>query len=344
MLGAQVDRACITDPISIAYLTGFRADPHERLMALVVAADQALLLLPDLERESAERIASEVTLLPWQDGVDPYRLLRDALGQPRRLGLEKAHLTLERWELLDASDYVDCGEAVRGMREVKQAHELQLMQRAAELTDQVTEAILAELRAGMTEKEVAARVDAMTAESGADLAFPTICQSGPNTALPHLRPSSRALTAGDLVLLDFGARHQGYNGDTTRTVVIGEPSARQLEVHAAVLRGHDAALAAIRDGMTCGEVDAAARSAIEAAGFGQYFIHRTGHGLGLEPHEGPNLTPGSEQRLAAGNVVTVEPGVYIPGWGGIRIEDDVVVESNGGRSLTASDRGLLSIR
>ncbi len=344
MRTAGVDAACITDPVSIAYLTGFRTDPHERLMALVVGAGEPTLIIPDMERESAERKAKGVKLVAWQDGEDAHRILREVLGQPQRIGVEKRHLTLARWEALDALAVEDCGEPLRALRAVKHDDELAQMQRAADLTDEVARSILSDLRPGLTEKEVAGRIDALIAASGADPSFSTICQSGPNSALPHLPPSTRRLSAGDLVLMDFGACHQGYHADTTRTVVIGEPNARQREAYSAVLEGHDAAVAAIREGATCGEVDAAARGVIEHAGFGRYFIHRTGHGLGLEIHEEPNLTPGSQERLAAGNVVTVEPGIYIPGWGGIRIEDDVVVGREGARRLTRSDRQLTVIK
>ena len=226
------------------------------------------------------------------------------------------------------------------MRAVKQAAELELLQRAAELTDRVTIAIHGELRAGLTEREVATRLNALINETGSGLAFGSLVQAGPNSALPHLPPGERALAAGDLVLLDFGARHRGYNADTTRMAVVGEPDAQQRRVHQAVLDAHDRAIDAIHPGATCGEVDTAARQSLEKAGFGERFIHRTGHGLGLDAHEGPNLDPGSPVRLEAGNVVTVEPGVYIPGWGGVRIEDDVVVEARGARVLTRADRDL----
>lgn len=310
-------------------------------MALVVGTGTRTLILPAIERENAERNAGHVRLLPWQDGQDADRLLNDVLGHPQRLGVEKPHLTLARWEAIEAGAMVDCSDQLRAMRAVKQEHELAHMQQAAHLTDEVTRQIVADLRSGLTEKEVAGKIDALIAAAGADLAFPTLVQSGPNSALPHLPPSSRRLEGGDLVLMDFGARRHGYSADTTRTVVLGKPSSRQVEVHAAVLAGHDAALAAIREGVTCGAVDAAARDTIGQAGFGEYFIHRTGHGLGLQAHEDPNLTPASDRRLEAGNVVTVEPGIYIPGWGGIRIEDDVVVERDGARSLTKADRSLL---
>jgi Xaa-Pro dipeptidase len=340
MESTRVAAACVTDPTSIAYLTGFYANPHERLLALAVLPEVAVLVVPDLERENAEGRASGVEIHSWQDGQDPFRLLRGALGDPPLLAVEKEHLTLARWELLDAGEIEDCSEALRVMRAVKHSGELDLLQRAAELTDQVTEAIFAELRIGLTEREVATRLNALINQTGSSLAFGSLVQAGPNSALPHLPPGERPLAAGDLVLLDFGARHRGYNADTTRMAVIGEPDEQQLRVHRAVLDAHDRAIEAIRPGATCGTVDAAARLSLEKAGFGDRFIHRTGHGLGLDAHEGPNLEPISQVRLEAGNVVTVEPGVYIPGWGGVRIEDDIVVEQDGARLLTHADRSL----
>jgi len=340
MESTHVAAACVTDPTSIAYLTGFYANPHERLLALAVRPGGAVLLVPDLERQNAEGRATGVEILTWQDGQDPFRLLRGALGDPPLLAVEKEHLTIARWERLDAGAIEDCSEALRAMRAVKLPRELELLQRAAQLTDEVTDAILAELRAGPTEREVATRLNALINETGSGLAFGSLVQAGPNSALPHLPPGERPLAPGDLVLLDFGARHAGYNADTTRMAVVGEPDEQQLRVHRAVLDAHDRAIEAIRAGATCAAVDGAARQSLERAGFGERFIHRTGHGLGLDAHEGPNLEPGSSVRLEAGNVVTVEPGVYIPGWGGVRIEDDVVVEGGGARVLTRADRSL----
>jgi Xaa-Pro dipeptidase len=310
------------------------------LLALAVRPEGAVLVVPDLERENAEGRATGVEILSWQDGQDPFRLLRAALGNPPLLAVEKEHLTLARWELVDAGEIEDCSEALRAMRAVKRTTEVDLLQRAAELTDQVTEAIFSELRAGLTERAAASRLSALIGETGSEPAFGSLVQSGPNSALPHLPPGDRSLAAGDLVLLDFGARHRGYNADTTRMAVIGEADEQQIRVHRAVLDAHDRAIEAIRPGATCGAVDAAARQSLERAGFGDRFIHRTGHGLGLDAHEGPNLEPASPTRLEPGNVVTVEPGVYIPGWGGVRIEDDIVVEEGGARLLTKADRSL----
>jgi Xaa-Pro aminopeptidase len=229
------------------------------------------------------------------------------------------------------------------MRARKTPEELALLERAAGITDQVTLRALAMAEPGRSELEVSSEIGLLVAQAGARLSFDTIVGSGPNTALPHLRPGARRLRAGDLVMVDCGAALEGYKADMTRTVVLGEPDQRQQEVFDAVLEAHDGAASAVRAGVTAGEVDEAARGVIRAAGLGDFFIHRTGHGLGLEAHEDPSLDPGSGTVLEAGMVVTIEPGVYIPGWGGVRIEDDLVVEERGSRSLTGAERRLKAL-
>ncbi len=340
----ELDAAYVTGPVSIAYLTGVRAEPYERLMALVVKRDHATLILPAIERENAERTKTDAEIVSWRDGEDPYRLVQAALRGSTRLAVEKEHLTLAAAEALsdrlEVREMVDVAPEIRRLRRTKSPGELETIARAAAITDAATEEVLDRLRAGQTELEVAVMLGASIGAGGGTLAFETLVLSGPNSALPHGRASSRRLGAGDLVLLDFGAAYDGYRADTTRVAVIGEPSARQREIHALVLAAHDAAIAAVRAGATTGDVDSAARALIEAAGLGERFFHRTGHGLGLETHEDPSLDPGSKTVLEAGMVFTVEPGVYIPGWGGVRIEDDVVVEAGGCRLLTTAGRSL----
>jgi Xaa-Pro dipeptidase len=339
--------AWVSDPVSIAYLTGFHAEPHERLMGLAVGPGGLVLVVPGLEQESAERQTHGIEVVGWRDGSDPYLAARGALGSVRRLAVEKHHLTLAVAERLQgaagAADLVDIGAIIRELRRRKSADELGLLLRAAEVTDRVSGAILDSVRAGQSELEVATRINGLIGSEGATLSFETIVQSGPNSAEPHARPTARKLAPGDFVLLDFGAAWRGYKADITRTVVVGEPDDRQRAVYRAVLDGHDAALERVRAGATAGDVDAAAREVITAAGFGEQFIHRVGHGLGLEAHEDPSLDPGSSTELEEGMVITIEPGVYLPGWGGVRIEDDVVVERDGGRLLTASERALRAV-
>ncbi len=344
MANRHLSALYITHPVSIAYLTGFAANPHERLMSLTVSASGATLIVPALEAENPNARAASVEVVSWRDGEDPYELVGRALGGVSEAGVEKEKLSLHAAEVITSrtgiSELVDVGPEIRRRRLIKNEEEIEKLQRAAEITDAAAEKVLPLLRAGQSEVDVALMIDSTIGELGGSLSFSTLVQSGPNSALPHLEPSNRKLTAGDLVLLDFGAAFENYKADTTRMAVVGEPSARQREIHALVLAAHDAAIAAIRAGLTTGDVDVAARTIIEAGGYGKEFFHRIGHGLGLEDHEDPSLDPGSKTALEAGMVFTIEPGIYIPGWGGVRIEDDVVVEETGCRVLTRSDRSL----
>ena len=340
----NLDAIYVTKPVSIAYLTGFQAEPFERLMALAVRPDGATLIVPALEHEKAVRHADHATIVSWRDGEDAYALVRAALEGCVEVGVEKEHLSLQAAELLiartAAREMVDVSPEIRRLRRIKNQAEVDKFARAASITDAVTDEVIGRLRAGQTELEVAVMIGSAIGEHGGTLSFESLVQSGPNSALPHMRPTSRKLTAGDLVLLDFGAAYDGYRADTTRMAVVGEPTARHKEIHNLVLEAHDAAIAAVRAGTTTGAVDAAARQVIDAAGMGDRFFHRVGHGLGLEAHEDPSLDPGTATLLEAGMVFTIEPGVYIPGWGGVRIEDDLVVERSGCKVLTKADLSL----
>jgi Xaa-Pro dipeptidase len=342
------EAAYLTDPVSIAYLTGFAGTPHERLMALLIGAGEPVLVVPGLDEESAVAAARGVRVVAWRDGQDPWAVVAALLGHARRLAVEKGHLTLGAWERLRTvagdPELVDAGPELRRLRVRKTPAEIERLERAARLTDEVAERIVSQVVPGRTELEVAATIDLLVAATGGRLSFETAVQSGPNSAHPHLGPGSRRLGPGDLVLMDFGVASEGYRADTTRVVVVGKSDARQAEVHRQVLAAHDAAVAAVRPGVTVGEVDEAARAVLRDAGLADRFIHRVGHGLGLEVHEDPSLDPGGERVLEEGMVITIEPGVYVPGWGGVRIEDDVVVEAAGGRMLTGADRSLRSVR
>ena len=345
MAAHNVDAAYITKPVSIAYLTGFHAEPYERLMALALRSDRATLVVPALEREKAAvHAADRAEIVSWRDGEDAYALVRAALEGCAEVGVEKEHLSLQAAEILrartSARALIDVSPELRRLRRIKNQAELEKLARAASITDAVGEEIIGRLRPGLTELEVSVMIGAAIGALGGTLSFESLVQSGPNSALPHMRPTGRKLSPGDFVLLDFGAAFEGYKADTTRMAVVGEPSEKYAEIHSLVLAAHDAAIAAVRAGTTTGAVDAAARHVIDAAGKGDRFFHRTGHGLGLEAHEDPSLDPGSATVLEAGMVFTIEPGIYIPGWGGVRIEDDVVVELSSCRLLTRADRSL----
>ncbi|MDQ6743894.1 MAG: Xaa-Pro peptidase family protein [Candidatus Dormibacteraeota bacterium] len=346
MESRAVSAVFISNPVSVAYLTGFSTEPHERLLALLLSRSRSVLVVPGLEEESASAAARGVTVRAWRDGTDPWAEVAAVLGASGSGGLavEKGDLRLEAWERLQAISGagapVDVGRQIRAMRARKRPDELARLKEAGRITDAMAERAIGAVRPGLRELELATEIALAVAEAGAQLSFETLVQSGPNSALPHLRPSVREFQPGELLLIDCGGAWEGYKADITRTIAVGGADRRQREVHDTVLHAHDAAVAAVRAGVRAGDVDRAAREVIEAAGYGEHFIHRTGHGLGLEAHEDPSLDPGSEVVLESGMVVTIEPGVYLPGWGGVRIEDDVVVEERGCRLLTNSWRGL----
>lgn len=347
MASHDVDVAYITSPTSIAYLSGLSANPHERLMSLSVRDDGATLVVPALERDNADQRVRGIEVLSWRDGDDPYACVGQALAGSRRIAIEEEHLTVSRARAMRERAGVelvgDVGVEVRRLRLIKDSDEVKKLQRAAEINDAVIEVVFGRLAIGQSELEVALAIGTAVSAAEATLAFDTSVQVGANSALPHHAPGERRIQQGDLVLVDFGAAFDGYRADTTRVVVAGEPSRRQLEIHELVLEAHDAAIAAVRPGASTATIDKAARDVISAAGLGDRFFHRVGHGLGLEIHEDPSLDPGSQTVLEPGMVFTIEPGVYISDWGGIRIEDDVVVDENGCRLLTKADRSLRQV-
>lgn len=344
MADQEVDAAYVTRPVSIAYLTGFYAETQERLMALMLRQEGATLIVPAIERDRAVQVAGDFGVVAWRDGEDPYVLVRESLAGADQIAIEKDHLTVRAAEALQAMVGVrglhDVSGEIRALRRTKSAAELEKLRRAAEITDKVYEEVVGRIHTGQTELEVAAMIAAAVSGHGGTLAFDSLVQFGAHSAMPHHHPSSRELRSGDLVLLDFGAAYDGYNADTTRVAVAGAPTGHQRSMHEVVLAAHDAAIEAVRAGVTAGSVDSAARAVMELAKQGEYFIHRTGHGLGLEVHEDPSLDPGSTLILEPGMVATIEPGLYVDGFGGIRIEDDVVVEAHGCRLLTHADRSL----
>ncbi|GAW28455.1 Xaa-Pro peptidase family protein [Carboxydocella sp. ULO1] len=233
---------------------------------------------------------------------------------------------------------------VERLRWLKDEQELALIEKAVHIADQAFERLLPVIKPGISELELALELEFILRRLGSEgLAFPSIVASGPRSSLPHATPSQRQLQAGDFLKLDFGAVWQGYHSDMTRTVVLGKATAEQKKVYETVLAAQLQALAVIRPGLTGREVDKVARDLISAAGYGRNFGHGLGHSLGLVIHEEPRLSPQGDVTLAPGMVLTVEPGIYLPGWGGVRIEDVVVVTPEGCRVLTKAPKTLLEI-
>lgn len=236
------------------------------------------------------------------------------------------------------------GSLIGQLRVVKDAREMQALREACRITDAALRDLLDGPVAGLTERDIAIRLERRMVDLGAEApAFATIVASGPNSAIPHHQPSDRIVAVGDLLKIDFGARVQGYHADMTRTFVIGTPAPWQCEIHDVVRAAQQAGVDAVRAGAGAADVDRAARSVIEDAGYGDYFGHGVGHGVGLAIHEEPFMGATAAATLSPGSPITIEPGIYLPGRGGVRIEDTVVVEEHGAQSLTLSPRELISL-
>ena len=346
----RLDLLLVTHAANVFYLTGFRGSAG---MLLAGAGESTLIV--DSRYVTAARRALEDASTPEEPVVlaeveTSYEEILCELLRARgrcRVGVEADHMTLARHAWIErtlAGSGVELHPTtglVEGARQVKDARELEIMREAGARISEVMAETLAGLRPGRRERDVAADVDWAVRRGGFESpAFETIVASGPNSALPHARPGNRELAAGDLVLLDFGGVHEGYCVDMTRVASVGPPGRRAAAWHDAVRAAHAAALAAVRPGARAVAVDGAARTALVDRGLGDAFGHGTGHGLGIEVHEAPRIGKPrpddgpDEVRLAPGMVVTVEPGVYLPGEGGVRLEDDVAVTETGCELLT----------
>ncbi|MER7897068.1 aminopeptidase P family protein [Streptomyces sp. NPDC096046] len=334
----------------LVWLTGYTPPAvTERLTLLVLAAGQdPVLVVPALEAPDARRAAgaAALTLRHWTDGKDPYAATAALLDSKGRFGISDnawaLHL-LALQQALPGSSYASLTEALPMLRAVKDTAELDLMAAAGAAADATFEEIRNLPFAGRRESEVAADLDRLLRRHGHEQVDFTIVASGPNGANPHHEAGDRVITRGDMVVLDFGGLRDGYGSDTSRTVHVGEPADEERRVHALVREAQEAGFRAVRPGAACQDVDRAARAVITDAGYGEYFIHRTGHGIGVTTHEPPYMIEGEERPLVPGMCFSLEPGVYLPGRFGVRIEDIVTVTEDGGRRLNTTTRELVIV-
>lgn len=337
---------------NLFYLTGLSFHLSERpIVALFPAAGRPALILPGLEAVRVEEDSGmELFSYTDEEGHEPaFRQALDALNLHKaRIGAERLHMRLIEVELLDryaeGSELVANGELLFDLRIQKDADEVDQMRSAAAITTEALQVTMDQFRVGMTEREVASLLRIELLRAGADgMAFSPIVASGPNAALPHSTPSSRPIEAGETLIVDCGGTLGGYAADITRTFLIEEAGDEWSRIYGVVRAANEAGRAAVRVDQPAEDVDRAARDVIEDAGYGEYFIHRTGHGLGLETHEPPYAIAGNQRPLKPGMVLTVEPGIYLPGRGGVRIEDDVVVTEDGPEVLTTFSRELTTL-
>ncbi|MGY0019442.1 M24 family metallopeptidase [Streptomyces sp. cg35] len=331
----------------LVWLTGYHVPADtERLTLLVLAAGQEpTLVVPTLEAPDAARAAGAdaMTLRDWTDGKDPYAITAPLLDVSGRFGVSDnawaMHL-LGLQRTLPGTSYVSLTEALPMLRGVKDAAELERLAAAGAAADATYEEIKKVAFAGREENDIARELADLLKRFGHSQVDFTVVGSGPNGANPHHEAGDRVIQDGDMVVLDFGGLKHGYGSDTTRTVHVGEPTDEERRVHDIVREAQTAACDAVRPGIACQDVDRVARKVITDAGYGEYFIHRTGHGIGVTTHEPPYMIEGEEQPLVPGMCFSVEPGIYLPGRFGVRIEDIVTVTEDGGRRLNSTARDL----
>ncbi|KUN90230.1 peptidase M24 [Streptomyces bungoensis] len=334
----------------LVWLTGYAPTAvTERLTLLVLAPGRdPVLVVPTLEAPDAGQAAGApaLTLRDWTDGQDPYAVTAGLLDARGRFGVSDnawaMHL-LGLQRTLPGTSYASLTDALPMLRAVKDAAELDLLAAAGAAADQAFEEIRTVPFAGRRESDVGHDLAALLRRFGHSQVDFTIVGSGPNGANPHHEVGDRVIQDGDMVVLDFGGLKDGYGSDTTRTVHVGEPTDEERRVHDVVRAAQEAGFRAVRPGAACQEVDRAARAVIADAGYGPYFIHRTGHGIGVTTHEPPYMIEGEEQPLVPGMCFSVEPGIYLPGRFGVRIEDIVTVTRDGGRRLNNTTREMVIV-
>ncbi len=337
----------VTDPHNMWYLSGFRGGE-----GMVYISPKRRVIITDSRYTEAAAKESDFEVIEENHGHKRTRILKELLASDHAdiVGYEDAYMRCREFSRLqhalvsEVNQWLPLGEQIDEIRQIKNPREQELIAAAEKIGDEAFSVILQTMKPGMTELEVAARLEyEMKIRGGSSLSFDTIVASGLHSSMPHAVPTGKKIENGDFVTMDFGCVYEGYCSDMTRTVVVGKADERQKEIYDVVLRAQTAALDGIHAGLTGTECDAFARRIIEDAGYGSYFGHALGHGVGLYIHESPRFSPADSTIIQAGMVESVEPGIYIPGFGGVRIEDLVVVEEKGIRNLTHSPKELIEI-
>ncbi|PLR79503.1 peptidase M24 family protein [Bacillus canaveralius] len=350
----EVHVSLLSSPENVFYLSGFNCEPHERVLALAVFRDEEpFLVCPAMEIEDAKRSGWSGEIIGYSDIDRPWEMIKNAIGARGlavgKAAVEKEHMNVERFEILSQLfpevNFISAEEKMRVLRMIKDEKELSKIRKACELADFAIETGVQEIKEGKTELEIVAAVEyALKIKGVTEMSFATTVLTGANAASPHGTPGMAKVQKGDFVLFDLGVVVDGYCSDITRTVAFGEISEKQREIYETVLRAQLAAVAASKPGATAAEIDLTARTIIAEAGYGQFFPHRLGHGLGISVHEYPSLTETNPLLLEQGMVFTIEPGIYVPGVAGVRIEDNLVITADGAEILTTFPKELQIVK
>jgi Xaa-Pro dipeptidase len=350
----QMDGVALVPGPNLVYFSGIHAHLSERPIVLFIPAEGLpAIIIPTLEAMKAREAGiPEERIFAWSDNVwceGAFERIAYELGLSGwNLGVETLYMrVLESQHLFACATGLELSPAdplINTLRGVKDAEEIASMQKAVSVAEEAMNSLLPDIRIGMSEKQIAGMLTLKLMDAGADsISFDPIVASGPNSAIPHAVPTDRQIQEGDLLLFDWGAMIDGYASDLTRTFALGEIEPEMKEIYDVVRLANKAAKAVVLPGASAQDVDRAARIVIDKAGYGRFFFHRTGHGLGLEVHEEPSLKEGNLQQLRLGNVFTIEPGIYLEGRGGVRIEDNILVTEDGHQSLSSFPRELISL-
>jgi len=350
----KAEAALLTSTESIFYLSGFFSDPHERLLALAIFANaEPFLVCPQMEVPDAKQAGWDGDIIGYTDIENPWEKVKQAVKDRgltiHTMAIEKEHMNVERYEKVQqhfgAPKLVSAEEKLQKMRMIKSEDEMVKIREACRLADFAIEVGVSEIHEGKTEMEILAAIEYELKKAGvSQMSFSTMVLTGKNGASPHGTPGNTKVQRGDLVLFDLGVVHEGYCSDITRTVAYGDINDKQAEIYETVRRAQEAAVAASKPGVSCSEIDLTARNIIRDKGYGEFFPHRLGHGLGISVHEYPSLTETNSLELQSGMVYTIEPGIYVPNVAGVRIEDDLLITDAGCEVLTKFPKSLQIIK
>lgn len=352
MASEQIDVVYLDNPNTVAYFTNFESNPHERIVAYIVTQSDDFLFVPSLEKEEAREQSNVENVYTYSDEENPWGIISEkTFERIEKINLvctDEASLTVARYhqlqEAFNTTNFEDIGPFIDQMRVVKTPDEIDKMIVAGELADEALQIGMDSLVEGITEQEVAAIIDMEMKKRGvSEMSFSTLVLFGDHAASPHGNPGERQLKQNEFVLFDLGVIYNGYASDATRTVAFGEISEKEEEIYEVVLNAQRTAQEAVKPGMRAGELDQIARQVIEDASYGKYFNHRLGHGIGKTAHEFPSIHGSNETILEPGMCFSIEPGIYVPGEVGVRVEDCVYVTEEGCKPFTSMDKELATI-
>ncbi|WP_274307719.1 M24 family metallopeptidase [Solibacillus daqui] len=350
LLAHNIDAAFITTPDNVFYFSGFNSDPHERLLGIMVFKDsEPFLICPKMEMPDVVAAGWTYEVVGHEDTENAWDVVAKTVASRKTafntLAIEKSHLTVERYEAIQERyenvTFKGLDEKINAMRICKGEEELVKMRKAAELADYAIQVGCDAIAEGKTEMDILNEIESAIKAKGYAMSFDTMVLAGEKAASPHGTPGESKIQHGDLILFDLGVIYEGYCSDITRTVAFGQPGEEQIKIYNTVRAANESAIAAVKPGVRAMDLDKIARDTISAAGYGEYFTHRLGHGLGISVHEFPSINGTNEMVLNEGTVFTIEPGVYKTNVAGVRIEDDVVVTNTGVEILTKFTKELV---